>query len=572
MSRTLPNVRLLMAREALGLQHYNEGLKPLKDYKKYKIVIQELACGLKTQKILLRNTCRILLTDIVESESEIACLLDDPKSDAWREEKLAHQLQNRLQESYTTYTELINGLSDAVGTLTNKIGLDHQGQPQWVDARSRKQYCKGFTACLLRKEHEALLSRMARDNQSLRNLTNDSLQFEISKSRPRNKLKQSSKEIRDQAAHLHNALQSCLSCSCSATHHAYLRLEQRDWTQPPCFRVTFPVSTASQESLSIWHEADIRVSGEVKARKDSHAEALDRSMFQNSLCVPLQTLRTKEKKKVSWAAVVPGVQAASMRFTDPGNETSVNEARSDSLCSVLCCSRDGPPRPCLGGPSLGHDRSHYEVSTLSKNHHSGTQSLNLHEILDRNQCPPMTSAIGSSCTRLTRRARLQLAVILASTILQLHTTPWLESNWSGNHIQFYGGSLDHPYVSKAFAEPGRATAGEVCEQFCGPIRNRSLFGLGVLLLELAEKKPLDTYKNREQPVPFEDFIIASQRLQNLADEEGPGYVEAAQACIFCNFGSKAKELDLDNDSFRQAVYEDVILPLERELEYFCGRA
>ncbi|KAL8725717.1 MAG: hypothetical protein Q9181_006305 [Wetmoreana brouardii] len=470
-----------------GLEHYNEGLKPLKDYVKYKIVIQELACGLKTQKILLRNTCRILLTDIVESESEIACLLDDPKSDAWREEELAHQLQNRLQESYTIYTELVNGLSDTLGTLTSNIGLDHQGQPLWVDARSHKRYWKRFTTCLLRKEHEALLSRMARDNQSLRNLTNDSLQFEISKSRPQNKLKKPSKEIRDQAARLHNALQSCLSCSCSATHYAFLRLEQRDWTQPPCFRVTFPVSTASHESLSIWHEAEIRVHREPKARKDSLPEAPDRSLCQNSLCVPLQTLRIKEKKRVSWAAIVPGVQAASMRFTDPTNESS-------------------------------------------------------------------------------------LAVILASTTLQLHTTPWLESDWSGNCIRFHGGSLDHPYVSKAFPAPGGATAGTACEQFCGPIRNRSIFGLGVLLLELATGKPLETYKNSQRTVPFEDFMIASQLVQSLADEEGPGYVDAAQACIFCNFGSKAKALDLDNDSFRQAVYEDVILPLERDLEYFCGRA
>lgn len=157
--------------------------------------------------------------------------------------------------------------------------------------------------------------------------------------------------------------------------------------------------------------------------------------------------------------------------------------------------------------------------------------------------------------------------MLASTALQLHTTPWLDSKWTAKCIQFANGSLQHPFVSRAY--PGGIAATEVLESRGSPVRNRSIFGLGILLLELAVGRSIDCFKNSEQPLPSEDFLIASQLLDELKDNEGPGYLNPAQACIFCNFGSKAKILDLSNDSFCQAVYEDVIVPLENNLKLYC---
>jgi hypothetical protein len=52
-------------------------------------------------------------------------------------------------------------------------------------------------------------------------------------------------------------------------------------------------------------------------------------------------------------------------------------------------------------------------------------------------------------SRLTRKERLQLALTLASSVLQLHKTPWLSDCWGKNDILFLEGSSG-PYVSKSF--------------------------------------------------------------------------------------------------------------------------
>ncbi|KAL8689787.1 MAG: hypothetical protein Q9218_004618 [Villophora microphyllina] len=584
-----------------ALEHYNEGLKPLKDFVRYRAVIQELSCSLRTQKILLRNTCERLLTGLVDSESRLACLLDNPTSSAWTEEHLALRLHDRLQDAYSTYCELIHGLSVTLNHLNRNIGLDSQGQPQWVDTKSHKRHWKRFSTCLARKEHEALLSRITRDNQNLRDLTNDSLQFEPLRARRRSSQK-TFKEIRDHAACLHSILKSALSCSCPLAHHANLQLERRSWTQPPCFRVAF--SVASAELSSTWHDTEIKVLGSAipttpvsssdtqpcnphttsrPASRDRSRTSTSDSLVQNNMLLSMERMKIKEKKRVSFAAMIPGLQMINMQLSNPGtadvktidrtgpaNQQEENHIKViGSLCLALQYNKSVPPRACLG--RLGAEQPHYEVVALSQRQQDKDDSLTLHELMTHDPYAlvmpgnGMNAAAGS--TRLTRKARLQLAVILASTALQLHTTPWLHSSWSGKSIRFANGSLQYRFISKVFPEESPAL--EAPQPVFGPIRNQSIFGLGIILLELAMGKPLEHYKHLGQPGPFEDFMIASQLIQSIADEEGPGYLDAAQACIFCNFGSKAGNLDLDNDAFRQAVYEDVIVPLERDLEYFC---
>lgn len=301
---------------------------------------------------------------------------------------------------------------------------------------------------------------------------------------------------------------------------------------------------------------------------------------QKSMSLSLERLKIKERKRVTFSAVLPGIQMSSMQFSGSDINAGSTEMTQDqlpgiennvilSLCSTLLSSKDMSSRTCLG--RLETEQHHYEVITLGQKQQGTNDFLTLHEIIERNYSASFMPRnqmpnIGDS-TRLTRKARLELAVILASTALQLHTTPWLDSKWTAQCIRFANGSLQHPFVSRAY--PGGIAATEVPESRGSPVRNRSIFGLGVLLLELAVGRSIDCFKNSEQPIPSEDFLIASQLLDELKDNEGPGYLDAAQACIFCNFGSKAKILDLVNDSFRQAVYEDVIVPLESDLELYC---
>lgn len=573
----------------IALEHYNEGLKPLKDFVRFKSLIKQLICDLNTQKLRLRYTCEKLLIDLALSDGELACLLDNPKSSGWQAEPLVLQLKERLHDSYTTYLELLDRLANTLHNLADKIGLDRQGRPQWVDAKTHKRYWKRFTTCLGRKEHDALLLQMSKDNDNLQHLATDNLQLGPRRLHRHNQ-KKAFTQVRDCAIRLQKALRSLWSCNCSVVHQAELRLERRNFNEPPCFRVTFPVtSTATHTSLSTWHETEIKTSEPISTTAKStwcstSIKTNHTSEHMSSVAARFQNAKISEKKRVAWA-ITPGVEAASMHFVERNvtSQQGVSQPKAkdiDDLCSFLRGANAEPRKSVLG--QFECDDRQYEVASVTRYNITDIINSTLHDLLlEQEQNSTQLGAISwstgatmpTNSPRLTRKARLELATILASTVLQLHTTPWLESDWSGKDIRICKGSRDHPYISHVFkrSDQGSSIQSSPKPQFT-PIRNQAIFRLGVLLLELSLGKPLDSYKTTDRLMPFQDFLLASQLTERLVGEESDSYISATQACIFGNFGCKAKDLDLEDDAFRRAVYEDVVLPLEQDLEFFCRGA
>ncbi|KAL8754301.1 MAG: hypothetical protein Q9199_004445 [Rusavskia elegans] len=503
-----------------ALEHYNDGLNPLRDFFRYKTLIKELVEDLNTQTFLLRNTCERLLTGVVESDIELATLLDNPTSSAWKREALVSALRERLQHSFDTFVDLVSRLRATLDSLTSRIGLDTHGQPRWVDAKSRKQYWKRFSNCLFRKEHEALIARMAKDNRNLKHLAEDSLQLEPLRSR-RQKRK--------------------------------TEIKAHDKTKPAT-QATRSMVTDYQSDLtqSPWDRGLDEQGHTTRPATDRLPNTNRGSVLRRSI----QRLRQSEKKGVAWA-VVPGIKVASVQLTNT-QEPSLEEPRIiDNLCDSLRSASQCRDVSCVG--RLTNEQSNYNVYTVSRHAYQDVDATNLHDLLSTD-----------SSNKLTRKVRLHLAVVLASTALQLHTTPWLDSSWNGKNINFHQGALSHPYISKVFTKATQTQPiEESSEKTLGPVRNQTLFALGILLLELSTGKPLDSFKDPQSSSPFEDFIIARQLLQRIAEEESSNYLDAAQACIFCNFRGSAKDLDLANDAFRQAFYEDVVVPLEEDLKYYC---
>ncbi|KAL8865635.1 MAG: hypothetical protein Q9174_006784, partial [Haloplaca sp. 1 TL-2023] len=590
---------------------------PLKDFINYESTIDELAFELRTQASLLRDALADLIISFV-GQSEVGALLSDPGSIAWREEHLTAKLKERLQGSdYEICLKIAHRLYSTLEDFTNKIGLDTQGQPKWADAHSHKRHWKRFRTCLARKEHEVLLAQMGRDNQNLRTLVTGSVQKELVRSRQQRQTK-TFNEVRNHAASLHKALRSGLLCDCSAFHHAHLRLEWRDCSQQPCFRMTFPINDAAAVRKPLtWHEAEIKTCGcfvaqadpqtptpsptnKAVQRRPASVEPFERPQSHRSegssqsekhleirsgIPMILQQLKKGEKKRVAWA-VMPGMQATSSvsHSTDPSSKVQTQPSEQetvdktkliDNLCYILRNS-NGQPKTCLG--RMVDEQCYYELIALSRHTNFDSESVTLHDLLTRNQCAPWATTFMSQTATaissvqqnfyLSKKTRLQLAVTLASTALQLHTTPWLDSRWDSKCIRFRKGSLDHPYIAKSFPEPPPQTSEETNTAANSAIRNRSLFGLGILLLELSVGKPLDLCKDDKEMTLMNRYILATQLIQYLRDEENAGYFQAVQACLFCNFGTKAPEMDLESDSFRRAVYEDVVAPLEREAEAF----
>ena len=111
-----------------ALEHYNEGLKPLKDFMRYNIVIRKLIVDLLTQKALFRNTLEKLLGGLVTDDVAVALLLDDPVGPGWKSKKLESDLRLRLRHSFVVYMENVTDMDGLVVSLKENMGLDSQGK------------------------------------------------------------------------------------------------------------------------------------------------------------------------------------------------------------------------------------------------------------------------------------------------------------------------------------------------------------------------------------------------------------------------------------------------------------
>ena len=481
--------------------------------------------------------------------------------------------------------------------------------------------------CLSKKEHEALLFRMEKDNRNLKNLTRDSLDLEPMRT-SRRKGQDPFHRIRDCARSLHSALRMGLSCTCTS-HSADLKLEIRDCDDTPSFRVLFPTTSSllAHDESSAWQEAEFRPldNGErqpLRQRPKNVDSALCAGEFllgpkvsRTHMAILSPTMRfgigvpalaagntplpsrskyTALKNKVGWVSTISSRRdRGRMDVRASGSVVSSDLPAAISLQAIdntlmeitnLCQALNQTHIAEQNEVCLGrlHDGSQFLGVYVNQPYASSlcNKATSLHDILRHDptitqQDPrPHTIQGNNLGVSMTKKQRLRTAVTLASSTLQLQTTDWLNSKWGKEDILFHHDYMEQPYISKIFREAhvGDQVPGNTNDiTYCGPIRNESIFNLGVLLLELSYGKPLDHFKSPDDPPVFTDFVIARRLIEDLAEEESSGYVDAARACIFCDFGTKVKIPSLDDKAFRQAVYQDVVLPLEDEWRHWNGQ-
>ena len=468
--------------------------------------------------------------------------------------------------------------------------------------------------CLSQKQHESILSRLAQNNRNLKTLTKDSLDLEPSRL-GRHRGTEPFLTIRDHAKCLRTMLKRGWCCTCNLVHSADLRLETHNTQSLPSFCVLFPSANESPSSRSlqptrnetlirpladdIWPDADKHLNSvgtkiskglgsvtvtDAACQVDLFSSALHLGSNRTSTASQAHSLTVlatpirKEKKKVAWSGkaktklepessghvrgqIIPNPNLHKASLTSGTTIISIS-----NLCHALKDAHyKGEVEKCLG--HLTGDGRPLGVYVIGQHSPStGLKTITLRDILTREMGPYLVGA--PEVPLSTPKFRLNLATTLASTALQLQTTPWLNSSWDSNDVLFHTGIAAHPYITKGFDPEATQPENPVKHGDPVPVRNRSIFNLGVLLLELCLGKPLDHFKTPEDTTVFTEFCIAKRLVENLAEETSSGYADAVTACIYCDFGREVKDHSLDNDVFRQAVYEYVVTPLEEDWKHF----
>jgi len=280
---------------------------------------------------------------------------------------------------------------------------------------------------------------------------------------------------------------------------------------------------------------------------------------------------------------IPGSVVKQVKFS---SQTQIDTAReetafkpTDETIQCLCSAIHQAPetRTCLG-LLVGDDRMKHRVWVPT-----GRQAVS-RSTLDTGLGPAQTVSLAemlSTWPKPSRKERLKLGVNLASSVLQLHETEWLDERWTKQDIFFirepltvgtsvrHNVDLNHPVVHQAFTTSTPPTPQDLAESLL--VRcNKSLVSLGIVLIELCYWKDLQSLRtgNSENAVKgaSAEYSIAVGIVDQLYDDAGFNYGEAVRRCIT---GLDLRETQLECDEFKKEAYHKIVQPLEMDLMKFC---
>ena len=453
---------------------------------------------------------------------------------------------------------------------------------------------KRFKFSLSRKDYEDLLQRIKEDNNCLKRLTSQNLRLEPVRNPQQLRKSPNFEVIRDCAKSLFSALRSGFDCNCPESHSANLLLERRngehlkenknkDEILPTLnFRITFAYgyrNSISNSVMWLWKPADVKLI--------DHAEDSSAGGNSNMTSGPAVTKTAKfavSKESPKTAKVAPQkatrfaitTQADIRTNSGPSNlnpRTAPGMIHIENFCNTMVHFW---PQNCPPGytfPVLG-----YLLDKATKRKHCiyPLPGASFRSI-------PLSQVIRGSgqLTPLKVSDKKYLAVTLASNLLQLCGTPWLARQWNVNDIMFICPPnapvfYTYPHISIPVT-PSKSNPIEEerlpdASLACPNIRDPFTFGLGILLIELCLGKSIEQLRIPSDLNPdgtehvTTNFRTATRLLDDVYQEAGGRYGDAVRRCIYCEFDQR--KANLEDPSFRRAVYEGVVYWLEEDLKDF----
>ena len=285
------------------------------------------------------------------------------------------------------------------------------------------------------------------------------------------------------------------------------------------------------------------------------------------------------KKGVNFAAEYSTNSSSTCRLS---SEDIAYLVRIDNLCLTIqqCMQNVQYNQRCLGYLS---DQTNYRLGVyLPPTPRKPPQNPNLRslaQLLSSKQPSQFQFLAPTGNLSFSRGDRLGLALTVASSVLQLHKTPWLREDWDTNDIMISDGCTSNirqqAYVSRSFPAM-KLEDSNAAQKSALPLRNVTLFALGKVLIELCLGQPLETLRGPEDPVDasgkanlLTDWSTANRLTEAVYSEAGTRYGDAVRRCLHCEFDQRYT--NLEDDAFRQAVYDGVVAPLEDDVKAFYDR-
>ncbi|KAI1053766.1 hypothetical protein LB507_007430 [Fusarium sp. FIESC RH6] len=542
----------------------------MRDWDKAPSELKSLNRQLTTERAKLYNVCDLLISDVVE-QKEIEAMLQNPFGPLWRIPETHKKIRRRLCDSYDPFEQAIAEIQEALDNIMRhlRVQISQTGELEWVNKGRMTREFRKLLYRIRRDDYKDDIAAISKGISDLESLTNLSIKLEpIRRKLSRGKV---FKVLRNLLTGVYRAL--CSSIFCTHPHDVSLELSPRfidiryeyddkEVIRNAQFKMAISFQMLEGPALErFWDEVNIKTETSVatiesqaclpqpqatgtKGRSFDFRQALSFMNFSNS------THRV--------GSVTATISRPSEAFAF--SKTCPEDGRQEqpvNLCMALRNARTARPL-CYGYLIDKEDANRqfqvYPSGTITNSNYWSV--ITLDDILQGTEgLRPLVS--------LAEKIRLALAI--ASSVLQLSKTPWLTQALTRKDVHFFRRddtfSYDRPFLLRNFKE-------SIVQPISTPQRffylvNPTLFALGILLLEIILGQSFEQLRSPFKRLniidphgTIHDSIVAHKLLERVA-LINPAYQVVIQRCIDCT-----ETRGLDEDDFRQEVYNDVVMELE----------
>ncbi|KAK3309627.1 uncharacterized protein B0T15DRAFT_8968 [Chaetomium strumarium] len=557
----------------------------LKDWGRITSELKSIHRQLTTERAKLYNVCDQLLGDVVP-QKDIEPMLADPFGPLWQHDQTKTKIRRRLWNSYDSFEETVLEIQKALETVQQRLRIDvtDDGQVKWVEKSWMPREFRKFLYRLDRKDYQEALTVISKGVNDLEVLIRLSVALEPNRrKRAGGRL---TNILRELSRSVYRALRS--SIQCSDPHDIGLGLlprfadigydeeEDEKILSETHFRVAISSETTddrASERRKLWDEVNIkRMPFAVVTKSTAPPELTTQSSGP-------MTTRKKRAKFVAFArdptsyisAGRPrgGLTYLVTEMTQQMTEITFIQPPADDasvapleLCSTLKKARCAPLLDCYGHlVDPEQPTHHFKVYPLT-NTVTKTEAWSLVTLDDILRRKPGVQPL------LWLEEKVRLALSIASSVLQLSTTPWLPAPLTKEDVYFFVKD-GQPAYQQAFLwkqVPESIGAGSDAKE--SPTyhqHHNALFCLGILLLEIILGSTIDSLREPHEEIQFQgddfgvirDSITAHRLLQTKVALINPAYKAVVERCVGCGASQ-----GLDEEAFRERVYNGVVAELE----------
>ena len=114
-----------------GLEHFVQGLQTIKDWRRYRVKLQDYAGMMESARVFYLDTLEELLNGIVQSEDEMEVLMAKPGGPTWKQPYYEERLKQRLGRSHNAYLRTLETMVDTLSKMCEKLGVNTSGKVRW---------------------------------------------------------------------------------------------------------------------------------------------------------------------------------------------------------------------------------------------------------------------------------------------------------------------------------------------------------------------------------------------------------------------------------------------------------